>query len=192
MPLDVELFELSAGGVPDPRADWTDAAKTNLTASFNAEQETLGLRLKTYDDSGFSPELLDRLYQVQKLHGVVGQAIGLHQYTPQFELPSKKGRFDWTLGPSVVALREATGADYALFIHLRDSYVSVGRVAVIVLAALFGAVVPGGQQVGFASLVDLQTGEIVWFNSMVRGWGDLRTPEAARGTAQELLTGFPR
>jgi hypothetical protein len=192
MPLDVALFELSAGGVPEPRADWTEAAKVNLDAAFDAERDTLGLRLAKYDESGVSSEAIDRLYQIQKLHGAVGQAIMLHHYTPQYALPSKKGRFDWTLGPSLTVLREATGADYALFTHVNDSYSSAGRVAVIVFAALFGVSVPGGQQIGFASLVDLQTGEIAWFNFMARGWGDLRTPEAARGTAKELLTGFPK
>lgn len=192
MPLDVELFELSAGGLPDPRADWTDAARTNLASALNAERETLGLNLGTYDEAGVAPEVVDRLDQVQKLHGAVGQAIALHHYTPLFELPSKKGRFDWSLGPSVAILHDATGADYALFTYVRDSYTSAGRAAVIVIAALFGVSVPGGQQVGFASLVDLESGEIVWFNRMARGWGDLRTAEAARETAKELLTGFPK
>ncbi len=50
---------------------------------------------------------------------------------------------------------------------------------------------PGGQQVGFASLVDLETGDIVWFNRLVSGVGDLRTAEPARAAVDDLLADFP-
>ena len=38
----------------------------------------------------------------------------------------------------------------------------------------------GGSQTGYASLVDLRTGRVVWFNNLARGFGDLREPEPAR------------
>jgi hypothetical protein len=40
----------------------------------------------------------------------------------------------------------------------------------------------GGVQSGFASLVDLRTGDIVWFNQLGRATGDLRSrsPRAKR------------
>lgn len=89
-------------------------------------------------------------------------------------------------------LRAATGADHALFVWIRDSYTSAGRVAVQVLAAaLPGVAIPGGVQTGFASVVDLSTGDIVWFNRIQRPQGDLRTAEAAAETARTLLEGFP-
>jgi hypothetical protein len=52
--------------------------------------------------------------------------------------------------------------------------------------------VQGGSQVGFVSLVDLETGNIVWFNRLARRSGDLRTAESAREVAQTLLEGLPR
>ena len=51
--------------------------------------------------------------------------------------------------------------------------------------------VTGGFQIGFASLVDLKTGEIVWFNRLIRGAGDLREAEKAEGTMKLLLKDFP-
>ena len=47
---------------------------------------------------------------------------------------------------------------------------------------------PGGTQVGFASVVDLKTGDIVWFNRLLRPQGDLRTPEAAAETVRALVS----
>jgi hypothetical protein len=47
--------------------------------------------------------------------------------------------------------------------------------------------VPGGQQVAFASLVDLKTGSVVWFNVLTSGVGDIRTPEGANQMVGKLL-----
>jgi hypothetical protein len=55
------------------------------------------------------------------------------------------------------------------------------------VGALLGAGIPGGSQVGFASVVDLKTGDIVWFNRLVRTTGDLRTAEAATETVDALV-----
>jgi hypothetical protein len=78
-----------------------------------------------------------------------------------------------------------------LFIWVRDSYASGERkVAMLALAAL-GAISLGGEQNGYASLVDLHTGRVVWFNRLSRLWGDLRQPEPATETVEALLEGFP-
>jgi hypothetical protein len=110
---------------------------------------------------------------------------------PVLALPTKGDRFDWTLGAGVKPLQARTGADYALFVLLRDSYASAGRVALMVGAAVLGVGVPGGRQIGFASLVDLRSGDILWFNRLFNPAGDLRTPEPAAKAVQSLLTQMP-
>jgi hypothetical protein len=123
----------------------------------------------------------------------VGGAILIHKYSGQLlALPTKIDKFDWSLGEGVNILREDFGADYGLFIFWRDSYASPGRVAMMVGMAALGVVAPGGRQIGFASLVDLRSGEIVWFNFQVRGTGDLRGEETALSSVQSLLTDFPQ
>jgi hypothetical protein len=127
-----------------------------------------------------------------KLHDAVGAAIILHKYVPAFQqLPTKEGKFDWSLGAGAKRLRDRTGADYALFVVLRDSYASPGRAAAIVGAVLLHVIIPGGQQVGFASLVDLATGDIVWFNRLIDPAGDLRQADPARWAVRNLLAGLP-
>jgi hypothetical protein len=62
-------------------------------------------------------------------------------------------------------------------------------VALMVVSAVLGVIgIPGGAQVGFASMVDLKTGDIVWFNRLARSRGDLRTPEAAAETVDALVS----
>ena len=63
---------------------------------------------------------------------------------------------------------------------------------IIAAAILFGVNVEGGTQLGFASLVDLRTGDIVWFNRLVSKYGDLRSPERARAAVQNLLADMPK
>jgi hypothetical protein len=134
--------------------------------------------------------LRDDQEQLVKVHGAIGKTILV---TRTFQLlPTKQGKFDWTLGPVAKTLKETYDADYAMFVFIRDSYSSPGRVAVIIIGAALGIGVPGGAQVGFASLVDLDTGDIVWFNRLARGVGDLRTEAAARETVEVLLKDLPR
>lgn len=191
MPADIELYEMTAAGLLEPKADWTASAFANVTESakqiLKAKQDTLIV---------YEPPTaeLDKMYdhqQIIKLHEVVGDAIVRHQINPYSQLPTKQNKFDWTLGRGVNALRDEYGADYALFIFMRDSYASAGRIAVMVVAAVFRVGVPLGRQVGFASLVDLRSGDIVWFNRLFSPTGDLRTPEPARDAIQNLLDEFP-
>jgi hypothetical protein len=64
-------------------------------------------------------------------------------------------------------MRDRYGADYALFIFVRDSYATADRKWVEVLGNLAGAHLDSAVQEGFASLVDLRTGNIVWFNRLI-------------------------
>jgi hypothetical protein len=187
MPLDVELSQLTAGGVEQPHAEWTDAAHQHMRAVLEEEAQVRQVKLIAFDADRGEPEDRESSAELVALHRAVGTAVLMHGYMGQ-TLPSKQGKFDWSLGPSVTAIARSQEADYALFLFVRDSYATAGRVAMIAVAALLGAAVPGGSQIGFASVVDLRTGDIVWFNWLVRGHGDLRTPEAAAETVKALVS----
>jgi hypothetical protein len=192
MPVDVELSELTAAGLAVPKADWTETAHGHVVKALTAAMKDRTATVVS-DASGTRTAALDhKQLQLVKLHGAVGRSISIHQYLPNAKLPTKKDGFDWTLGPDARVLKQAYDADFALFIFMRDSYSSSGRVAVIIFAALFGVSVPGGVQLGFASLVDLNTGQIVWFNRLARAEGDLRSAEPAAASIDLLLKDFPK
>lgn len=187
VPMDIELFSLSAGGVQEPRADWTEAAQKNFRSALMAKQAVL---------AGNSIELqerdMDELAQINALHGAVAEAVFVHHMMGMPQLPTKDKLLDWSLGDAVKPLRDKTGADYALFFWIRDSYATAERkAAMVAMALVFGAYMPGGQQIGYASLVDLKDGRIVWFNNLARISGDLREAKPAAETVDALLTGFP-
>ena len=182
---DVQLTELTAGGVEEARADWTDAAQRYIA-------DDIGGILKAKNAELVSAAHLDNPHDAQlaKLHNVVGMAVLLHAYGVN-TLPNKGSAIDWTLGPGTNDMRTRYGADYGLFVYVRDSYTSGGRVAMMIGAAMLGVSVQGGRQIAFVSLVDLRTGNIVWFNRLVSTKGDLRTEKPAKDTVDDLLQGLP-
>lgn len=194
MPLDVELLELSAGGVQEPKAEWTAAARAHMLSAVRIENEAKGLRIVEFKTEDEAETTLALQEQLAKLNRAVSKAVMVHLVSgnPAWNLPSKNGELDWSLGPQVRALKRKYGADYALFLYVRDSYASAGRVAAIAIAALLGVGIQGGVQFGFATLVDLESGDVVWINRLVRAAGDLRTAEPATESVKLLLAGFPQ
>lgn len=188
MPIDVELFSISAGGVPEPRADWTAKALANLAQAIDERRKAARVGVVE-----LSAQQADDFAEQAGLHAAVAQAIALHQFgDPMWALPTKQGRLDWSFGDAMRPLRDASGARYALFVWVRDSYSSPERVAMtIVIGLATGVVLGGGVQTGYASLVDLDSGRVVWFNRLARPYGDLRELQPARESVNALLQGFP-
>lgn len=187
---DLELYEVGVGGMPEPRKAWTEAARRMYPQAARDVLAMQGISMAPDfalpADAG--PE--NRIRQLQLLNQAVSMSI-LQYSGPGRRLRNKEGRFDWSLGPGVAALREATGADYALFTYIRDSYTSSGRVAMRVIGfLLLGQDMGGGVQLGLASLVDLRSGQVVWHNLLVDQAGDLRDPRGAHETADDLLRGI--
>lgn len=188
MPPDVELFSISGGGVVEPKADWTELAHKNVHAALSKKSSNLGLVTQEVPEKD-----ADELAEVNTLHAAVARSIALHHITGgMFALPTKDGKLDWSLGDAVQPIKNRFDADYALFIWMRDSYASSERVVAMIALALLGVGVGGGVQTGYASLVELSTGKVVWFNRILRGEGDLREKEPADETVQTLLKDFPK
>jgi hypothetical protein len=188
MPTDIELFSISAGGVFEPKADWTEAASKHFRDALMQKNQTLGLSA-----TELAQKDADEADEINSLHGAIARAIAMHHFG-NLKLPTKDGQLDWSMGESVQPIKKATGADYALFSFVRDSYASDERKAAMVAIAILTlgrAALTMGVQTGYASLVDLNTGRIVWFNQLMRGTGDLREPEKAAETIEALLREFP-
>jgi hypothetical protein len=185
MPLDVELYSMSAGGVVEPQAEWTTQALDNIKAALRARPHRGNVSFSAFPDD--ADPVIDDL---NRLHGAVGAAINIH-HLGLYKLPTKEGRLEWSLGPDVAVIKQKCGADYALFTFVRDSYASSERKVAMVVAAVFGVGLSAGVQIGYASLVDLTTGNVVWFNRLIRNHGDLRDAENARESVNALLEGLP-
>jgi hypothetical protein len=197
---DVAVGSVTTGGMVEPRADWTETARANLITALKAQQAGRGGNLLVLERrDGLATVSADTVAELERLHAAVGNSIALHKYLGAY-LPTKRGRgLDYTLGAEAVRFGRATGYDYALFMHAEDSFASTGRVALGVLGLAgcfigFCAPMGGGGQFAYASLVDLRTGEVVWFNVLQTGsqvagitMGDIRKPEGAAQMVARLL-----
>lgn len=198
---DISVGSVTTGGMTEPRADWTEAARTNVIAALKAQQSGRGGRLlvaeRRTDVPGIDP---DAVAELERLNYVVDESIVLHKYLGA-SLPNKRGKgLDYTLGDEAVVFGRQSGFDYMLFLHAEDSFASRGRVTLQLLGiagCFVGFCAPamgGGGQLAYASLVDLKTGEVVWFNVLLTGgevagvsMGDIRTPEGAAQMVERLL-----
>jgi hypothetical protein len=198
---DVTVGSLTTGGMVQPRADWTEQARTGIVAALRAQQAARGGNITIIDHRNQLPGVSEQeLADVERLNFAVDQSIVLHKYLGDY-LPTKRRKgLEWTLGADAVRLGQKTGYDYALFLHAEDQVASGGRVALglLGLAGCFiGFCAPnvgGQQQLDYASLVDLKTGQVVWFNVVSAGsqvpgikFGDLRTPQGAAQMVERLL-----
>ncbi len=193
---DIELSEVTAGGLQEPRKEWSDTARRLFPAEVRDQLQ--GQRVVMVPDYDIPDDLdpASQLGQIIRLYDVVAYSIA-ESTAPGSVLATKRDekgrpRMDWSLGPGVSVLREQTGADYALFTLIRDSYTSSGRAALRVLGfVLGGGDIGGGVQFGVTALVDLRTGQVIWHNILAKQTGDLRTPDGARKTVRQLLNKFP-
>ena len=188
MPVDIELFSISGGGILEPRADWTDAATGHFKSALRGNQHWKDLAVVEVSDKD-----ADELAEINNLHAAVARAINAHHYG-LLPLPTKNGKLDWSMSDAVQPVKKATGADYAVFSWIRDSYASAERQAAMVAIAILSmgrAIASGGQQIGYASLVDLNDGRILWFGRLARNSGDLREATPAMETVEALLSDFP-
>ena len=198
---DVTVGSLTTGGMVEPRADWTDQARASIIAALRAQQASRGGKVTIIEHRNELPRVTpDELADVERLNAAVDESIVVHKYLGDY-LPTKRGnRLDWTLGDDAVRLGQKTGYDYALFLHGEDEVASGGRVALGILGlagCIIGFCAPnigGAQQLDYASLVDLKTGQVVWFNVVLAGsqmpgikFGDLRTPQGAAQMVDRLL-----
>lgn len=195
---DLEVASLGASGVPTPNPDWTADARKFILEAIQQNQSKRSVEIIPM------PELAgeDGAYaaEYQSLYRAVATSVMTHNYLQK--LPSKKmanGKyaFDWTLGPGAQRLGTLSGGNYGLFIYGYDAYATSGRKAMQIFMLLastaggFGFFPSGGQHFSYASLVDLDTGNIVWFNFYGNKKGDIRNREGAQERADTLLSTLP-
>ena len=198
---DVSVGSVTTGGMVEPRADWTETARANIVAAIKAQQAARGGEVLVADRRSDVPNVdAETVAEIERLNYAVAQSIVLHKYLGM-TLPTKRRKgLEYTLGKDAIAFGQKSGFDYMLFLHAEDSFASTGRVALQVLGVagcFIGFCAPnigGGSQLAYASLVDLRTGEVVWFNVLQTGtqiaginMGDIRKPEGAAQLVERLL-----
>lgn len=187
---DVQVGEQSTAGLNQPNADWTAEARKQLGLALEAAQTQRSNELVVMPELEGEQGAL--LADYRALFKAVTSAVIAHKLFPGNRLPTKKETFNWTLGAGASRLAEMGGGDYGLFIYTHDSYGSAGRKAVQLVGAMFGVGITSGVHIGYAGLVDLRTGELVWINADLKMGGDVRETDGAQKRVAQLLEDFPK
>ncbi len=95
---DIILFELTAGGLEEPRADWTEAAKVNAGKKLAESLQKTGDKLIPHQPPVNAPDKMHTQEQILKLHEVVGQTVLIHKYIPMLRPPNEARMFRLGLG----------------------------------------------------------------------------------------------
>jgi len=187
---DVAVGTMTTGGVNEPNADWTSTARKEIADALRNNGTISGAKLIFKDQD---PDGDDGAYlaEYRALFTAVAQAIQVNRLFVGARLPTKKDKFDWTLGDGTQRIAKMTDADYALFFYTFDSYGSSGRKAAQIFGAMFGVAIIPGIHIGYAGLVDLKTGDVIWLNADPQMGGDVRTADGAAKRVGQLLGGFP-
>lgn len=189
------LAACMAAPLPDPQAAVSSAAVDTVPAApdCTAEQTALGAAQAAPDAAAHGKLVAD----YEGLHSAVVGAIIAHKYgLAGGKLPTKKEDFAYTLGPGAAALGTLSGANYGLFVMTYDQFASGSRKAMQVMGALgciIGAcvIISGGQHVAYVSLVELDSGNIVWFNLLRGSKGDVREAEGAGTMVGAIMANMP-
>lgn len=187
----VWVGEQSTAGLPEPNADWTAQARGLLATELSRRQADFSNEVVA------EPELLGddalSLAGHRALFNAVASSVVQYQFFAGNRLPTRKNKaFDWTLGEGTRRIAELTGARYGLFVKIEDQYGSFGRKMFQLLAGgLAGVGVQSGVHIGYAGLVDLQTGELVWLNADGKMGGDVRTEDGMQKRVGQLLEDYP-
>jgi hypothetical protein len=191
----VRVGAQSTAGMFEPNGDWTDQSRKNIDVALANIQTRLGNKIVVAPDAyGDDARLVE---EYSALFAAVSRSVITYQFFVGNRLPTKKHDnkadvFDWSLGSGVADLPGAKGADYALFIYNKDAYGSTGRKLLQAVALLGpGLAVKSGEHAGYAGLVDLRSGEILWLNADGAMGGDVRTSEGAEKRVGQLLEEFP-
>jgi hypothetical protein len=186
---DVEVGTLGTSGLPSPNSEWTQLGRKNLADALRKDQAQFERDVVFLEEMDGEKGKLVADYQ--SLFRAVSNSILVHKYMGS-KLPTKKGKFDWTLGPGVKQIGEIGGGNYALFLYTYDAYGSGGRKAMQIFALFaLGSFMPAGVHQSYASLVDLDTGQVVWFNVDLSAGGDPREVLGAEKRIGQLLSTMP-
>jgi hypothetical protein len=198
IPLKIEIFQISAGGVHEKMDAWCKQGHTNLMAAIEQELDKRPmLSIKAFNETLLSQDQHANLDQTRALFDVVSFSIWMHSYGsgPNF-FPEKAENFHYSLGTEIRDLMD--DVDVLLLFHCYEHIPSSGKQAVdagMVVLGLLGGVFlqpTTGATVLNIALVDADSGAIIWYNQFIGGGSaDIRNPIKATEIIQALLKDFP-
>jgi len=195
LPVDVDVYELSAGGVKEEVPEWSSTAESNIRKALLVSKQAGGKCCVTrpVDTSSLTADERAILEEHLALFNTVATNAVWTSLPFNKAWHFKAEHFDYTLGNGLAFLKDKYGLDAGLVITGEDVVSSSGRKTTAVLGAMFGVAIPLGHSILMGGLVDFSTGDLLWLNHVVSaaGQADLRDPASCLELAKTLMQEYP-
>ena len=190
LPVNIEVVEVTAGGVEEKVPDWSNEANQSVVKALSAAISKQGLKeLAAPRFSGASAANVDEHLALYKLVVNTASQVGWKH---------KIKRFDYSIGPGLREVADKTGVDVAIMVYGRDYVSTAGRKARAVagnipIVSIFTGPPPAlGHSYIHVGVVDLRTGDLLWMNSNYReGSTNLRDPDDAAKMVNAIFKWYP-
>ena len=193
------VFVQSAGGVREIEPDWTTKAQDSLTLAVERHLRHDPRFSVSAPVDPASAEEADLLREHVELFKIVAMNSTMLIRAGGKAWEEKKIQYDYTLGDGLALYADRANADYAFMIGGAQVKQTGGSIFMqLALAGTLGVVMPGGGTYLMLALVDMRTGNIVWFNSLEGGevfgmtGSDLRDEGTANEIVGKLFDQFPQ
>ena len=196
IPADVRLHEISAGGVVERVDAWSKAASESASAYVRKLAGTK-TPFELVERPALDPQEKQSLEQHIALYDSVAGSAYFARTSTMNIWRERAQTFDYTLGPGLKDLAEHTGIDAAMIISGSDYISSAGRKAAMVMgvlvAAAFGAIIvpQGGTSFISVGVIDLRSGDLLWFGTDRGGASDFRNEQDLHRMLDGLFQSYP-
>ena len=191
LPVDVEVHEMSAGGVVEEVGDWSQQAGESVRQGFMLVRED-EINVRAVDASKLTRKERKQLEQHLELFKVVaGNALwATNPMNTGWQF--KNERFDYTLGEGLSFLERKYGVNAGLIVIGQDTVTTGGRKAMSFAAAVAGYSIQMDHEYLVAGLVEFESGNVLWLNQVAgQGSADLRDAESAKAFVEKLMQDYP-
>jgi hypothetical protein len=194
---DIRIHEISAGELVEKVDEWSDKASAEAAKSVERLAQSTSL-FEAVQPAQLSDEERATLDQYGALYTLVSGSANLARNSPYAAWSKRAADFDYTLGPGMAGVAESAKLDAVIFVVGTDYISTSSRKAAmavgIALGLLTGAYAGPQSQPAFlsAGVVDMRTGELLWYSTEVRSGGeDLRNPTVVRDLVDALFKTYP-
>ena len=184
------VFVQSAGGMREIEPGWTEQAQNALALAVERHLRHDPRFAVAAPVEPATAEEATLLREHVELFKVIASNSSMMIRFGGKAWQEKKLQYDYTLGDGLALYGDRSNADYAFMIGGAQVKQTGGSVFMqLALAGTLGVVMPGGGTYLMLALVDMRTGDIVWFNSLEGGevFGMTGSDLRKEGTADEII-----
>lgn len=190
LPAAISISEISASGMTQEDPEWSKQGKAAIDKAVRTYFMTRP-STSLVDMPQLSEEQDKLVHDHVLLYDVVAQEAFIATNVPAAGWGHLAENFQYSLGPGLRFLKETTGADAALIVIGSDNISTGGRKTMVAMAALVGVGMPLGSSVVSVGVIDLEDGDILWFqHSVATGNLDLRQPGDATTLFAKAMEGY--